>query len=121
MYIMDCVRGGQLLDRAAYMLPAGFSALLQKEVMEIRHNVEMYLLTIHTIKVEQGRDHSLELQEVGCLLPGRVSSPRGRHKDSAPAAGTRKVLAGLHVLVISTEKLFTEDWESVLDSLGESR
>ena len=42
MYIMDCVRGGQLLDRAAYMLPAGFSALLQKEVMEIRHKVEMY-------------------------------------------------------------------------------
>ena len=32
VYIMDCVRGGQLLDRAAYMLPAGFSALLQKEV-----------------------------------------------------------------------------------------
>ena len=70
--------------------------------------------------MEQGRDHSLELQEVGCLLPGRLSSTRGRHKDSAPAAGTRKVLAGLHVLVLSTEKLFTEDWESVLDSLGES-
>ena len=68
--------------------------------------------------MEQGRDHSLELQEVGCLLPGRL---RGRHKDSAPAGGTRKVLAGLHVLVLSTEKLFTEDWESVLDSLGESR
>ena len=75
----------------------------------------------HCVQVEQGRDHSLELQEVGCLLPGRVSSTRGRHKDSAPAAGTRKVLAGLHVLVLSTEKLFTEDWESVLDSLGESR
>ena len=78
------------------------------------------VVSTHCVQVEQGRDHSLELQEVGCLLPGRLSSTRGRHKDSAPAAGTRKVLAGLHVLVLSTEKLFTEDWESVLDSLGES-
>ena len=32
--------------------------------------------------------------------------------------GCRKILSGLHVLVISTDKHFTDDWQSVLDSLG---
>merc|ERR1711874_926583 len=32
----------------------------------------------------------------------------------------RKVLSGVNVLILSNNKLFTEDWQSVLDSLGAS-
>ena len=41
-----------------------------------------------------------------------------RAKDEDTNVGCRKILSGLHVLIISTDKLFTDDWQSVLDSLG---
>jgi len=103
IYILDCVRSGKLLERAAYLLPAGFSVLLMKNV-------------------EQGQDYKTELQCNGCLLPyppatGTRQSARVKAED---AVNHRKVLSGLHVLVISTDRHFTEDWQSVLVSLGAS-
>ena len=41
-----------------------------------------------------------------------------RVKVEEASVGCRKILSGLHVLIISTDKLFTDDWQSVLDSLG---
>ena len=41
-----------------------------------------------------------------------------RAKDEDTTVGCRKILSGLHGLIISTDKLFTDDWQSVLDSLG---
>ena len=41
-----------------------------------------------------------------------------RAKDEDTTVGCRKILSGLHVLIISTDKPFTDDWQSVLDSLG---
>ena len=72
--------------------------------------------------VEQARDYNGELSAFGCLLPyppatsTRMSS-RAKQETSEVAAA-KKVLTGLHVLVLSTDKHFTEDWQSVLDSLG---
>ena len=72
--------------------------------------------------VEQARDYKGELSTFGCLLPyppatsTRMSS-RAK-QETSEAAAAKKVLTGLHVLVLSTDKHFTEDWQSVLDSLG---
>jgi len=102
VYILDCVSSGSLLDRGAYLLPAGFSKLLMREV-------------------EQGQDCNQELRINDCLLPSppatstRLSS---RVKEEDMNVSCRKILSGLHVLIISTDKLFTDDWQSVLDSLG---
>ena len=41
-FILDSVQSGQLLDRAAYRLPAGFSKLLGKEVEQF-HNYQAEL------------------------------------------------------------------------------
>ena len=70
--------------------------------------------------VEQLQDYKHELNVNGCLLPyppatGTRQSARVKTEDNH-----RKVLSGLHVLVISTDKHFTEDWQSVLVSLGNS-
>ena len=87
--------------QAAYLLPAGFSALLQKNV-------------------EQARDYKGELSAFGCLLPyPPATSTRLSSRNKQETSETfKKVLSGLHVLVLSTDKHFTEDWQSVLDSLG---
>ena len=50
VYILDCVSSSSLLDRGAYLLPAGFSTLLMQEV-------------------EQGKDCNQELRINDCLLP----------------------------------------------------
>ena len=73
--------------------------------------------------VEQGQDYKNELNMNGCLLPyppatGTRQSSRVKAEDSV---NHRKVLSGLHVLVISTDRHFTEDWQSVLVSLGKSK
>jgi CheY-like chemotaxis protein len=102
VYILDCVSSSSLLDRGAYLLPAGFSTLLMQEV-------------------EQGKDFNQELRINDCLLPSPpATSTRlsNRVKDEEANVSCRKILSGLHVLIISTDKLFTDDWQSVLDSLG---
>ena len=96
IYILDCVASSSLLDRKAYHLPAGFSSLLMMEV-------------------EQGQDCSAELRANDCLLP--VRGTRQRREEDPMLAG-RRILSGLHVLVISLESDFTSDWQSVLTSLG---
>ena len=71
--------------------------------------------------VEQGRDYKGELTAFGCLLPyPPATSTRlsARAKQETSETSFKKVLSGLHVLVLSTDKHFTEDWQSVLDSLG---
>jgi len=104
IYILDCVRSSKLLDRAAYLLPAGFSVLLMRNV-------------------EQGQDNSCDLNVNGCLMPyppatsTRLSS-RVKNDDAAAGTSRTKVLSGLHVLLLSTDKQFNRDWQSVLDSLG---
>ena len=35
--------------------------------------------------------------------------------ESSP---NKKILSGLHVLVLTKEKTFADDWQSVLDSIG---
>jgi hypothetical protein len=102
-YILDSTAAGRKLDyQANYLLPAGKSDLLQKEV-------------------EQGQDVSVELRAQGCLVPATPATST-RHRGSSTSRDTigRKVLSGVNVLIISTNKLFTEDWQSVLDSLGAS-
>ena len=91
------------MDRAAYLLPAGFSSLLMREV-------------------EQGQDNREDLRVNECLLP---LAPANRTRQSRKgkddeSSGCRKILSGLHVLVISRDKRFSQDWQSVLDSLGAS-
>ena len=103
LFILDSVRQGALVDRAAYLLPAGFSSLLMREV-------------------EQGQDNTEDLRVNECLLPLAPAnrtrqSRKGKDDDSS---GCRKILSGLHVLVISRDKRFSQDWQSVLDSLGAS-
>jgi len=96
LFILDCVASASLQEHKAYLLPAGFSCLLMRDV-------------------EQGQDCTHDLRINDCLLPVRGS--RQRREDQEAAAG-RRVLSGLHVLVISTEEAFTEVWQSVLNSLG---
>lgn len=96
LFILDCVASASLQEHKAYLLPAGFSCLLMRDV-------------------EQGQDCTHDLRINDCLLPVRGS--RQRREDQEAVAG-RRVLAGLHVLVISTEEPFTEVWQSVLNSLG---
>ena len=89
LFILDSVRLGHLVDKAAYLLPAGFSELLMREV-------------------EQGQDNREEL---------RVNRTRQSRKGKeVEVSGCRKILSGLHVLVISKDKRR----QSVLDSLGAS-
>ena len=108
-FILDSVRLKRLAERSAYLLPAGFSELLGREV-------------------EQRQDNSEELRVSECLLP---LAPANRTRQSRKVTeeetvpGTqvwrgRKILSGLHVLVISRDQRFTQDWQSVLDSLGAS-
>ena len=103
LFILDSVRLGHLVDKAAYLLPAGFSELLMREV-------------------EQGQDNREELRVNECLLP---LAPANRTRQSrkgkeVEVSGCRKILSGLHVLVISRDRRFSQDWQSVLDSLGAS-
>ena len=102
VYILDCVRMKELLDKRAYLLPAGYSDLLIKEV-------------------EQAQDLRAELSVNGCLLPhppATSTRQSARAKQDLDTTSGKKVLSGIHVLVLSTDKHFTEDWQSVLDSLG---
>merc|ERR1719347_675504 len=55
VYILDCAAAGELLDRTAYLLPAGFSTLLMREV-------------------EQRQDCRQELRINDCLLPSPPST-----------------------------------------------
>ena len=109
-FILDSVNENRLRDRSAYLLPAGFSELLGREV-------------------EQDQDYREELRVNECLLPlapaNRTRQSRKvKEVDTAVArgggGGCRKILSGLHVLVISSDQRFTQDWQSVLDSLGAS-
>ena len=107
-FILDSVNENRLRDRSAYLLPAGFSELLGREV-------------------EQEQDYREELRVNECLLPlapaNRTRQSRKvKEVDTAVAGpgGWRKILSGLHVLVISSDQRFTQDWQSVLDSLGAS-
>jgi hypothetical protein len=95
LYILDCVASSSLQEHKAYLLPAGFSSLLMREV-------------------EQGQDCSHDLRVNDCLLPVRGTRQR-REED---VAGERRVLSGLHVLVISRDAAFTEVWQGVLSALG---
>ena len=106
-FILDSVRFKRLAERSAYLLPAGFSELLGREV-------------------EQNQDNREELRVNECLLP---LAPANRTRQSRKvkevesgggSGGWRKILSGLHVLVISSDQRFTQDWQSVLDSLGAS-
>ena len=98
LFIYDCVAAQSLQEYKAYLLPAGFSCLLMREV-------------------EQGQDCSHDLRVNDCLLPTRVSRQR---KDEDASMSSKRILSGLHVLVISVEEAFTEVWQSVLNSLGAS-
>jgi len=102
MYLEDCETAGRKLDyRPAYLLPAGSSSLLMMEV-------------------EQGQDCKTDLQMNGCLLPSPPAtstrlSNKSKEVESSP---NKKILSGLHVLVLTKEKTFADDWQSVLDSIG---
>merc|ERR1719481_690204 len=99
VYIHDCVSSGKLLERTAYLLPAGFSTLLMREV-------------------EQRQDCRQELRINDCLLPSPpATSTRQSNRTKEDDLG-RKILSGLHVLVLSTDRDFTGDWGVVLDALG---
>jgi len=95
LFLFDCVAAQSLQEYKSYLLPAGFSTLLMREV-------------------EQGQDCTNDLRVNDCLLPCRVSRQR---KDEDASL---KCLSGLHVLVVSVEEAFTEVWQSVLNSLGAS-
>lgn len=104
-FVLDSVRLNCLADRSSYLLPAGFSSLLMREV-------------------EQDQDNTEELRLNECLLPlapaNRTRQSRRAKEEDQVGWGSRKILSGLHVLVISEEQSFTQDWQSVLDSLGAS-
>ena len=95
LFLYDCVAAQSLQEFKSYLLPAGFSCLLMREV-------------------EQGQDCTNDLRVNDCLLPCRVSRQR---KDEDASLNC---LSGLHVLVVSVEEAFTEVWQSVLNSLGAS-
>ena len=101
-FILDSVRLNCLAERSGYLLPAGFSSLLGRAV-------------------EQGQDNREELRINECLLPlapaNRTRQSR-KVKEEETYGACRKILSGLHVLVISKDQRFTQDWQSVLDSLG---
>ena len=96
LFLYDCVAAQSLQEYKSYLLPAGFSCLLMREV-------------------EQGQDCSHDLRVNDCLLPTRMSRQR---KDEDASVTGKRILSGLHVLVISKEEAFTEVWQSVLNSLG---
>ena len=98
LFLYDCVAAQSLQEYKSYLLPAGFSCLLMREV-------------------EQGQDCSHDLRVNDCLLPTRVSRQR---KDEDASVSGKRILSGLHVLVVSAEEAFTEVWQSVLNSLGAS-
>jgi len=98
LFLYDCVAAQSLQEYKSYLLPAGFSCLLMREV-------------------EQGQDCSHDLRVNDCLLPTRVSRQR---KDEDTSVNGKRILSGLHVLVVSAEEAFTEIWQSVLNSLGAS-
>ena len=104
-FILDSVNENRLRDRSAYLLPAGFSELLGREV-------------------EQDQDYREELRVNECLLPlapaNRTRQSRRAKEEEEQSGGSRRILSGLHVLVISQDQNFTQDWQSVLDSLGAS-
>jgi len=101
-YIHDCQSSGRRLDyRPAYLLPAGQSSLLMKDV-------------------EQEHDYRKDLQVYGCLLPSPPANST-RHSSKSKVvepASQKKILSGLHVLVLSKDKGFCDDWQSVLNSVG---
>lgn len=98
LFLYDCVAAQSLQEVKAYLLPAGFSCLLMREV-------------------EQGQDCLHDLRVNDCLLPTRMSRHR---KEEDSSVNGKRILSGLHVLVISVEEAFTEIWQSVLNSLGAS-
>ena len=104
-FVLDSVRLNRLADRSSYLLPAGFSSLLMREV-------------------EQEQDNTEELRLNECLLPlapaNRTRQSRRAKEEEEQSGGSRRILSGLHVLVISQDQNFTQDWQSVLDSLGAS-
>jgi len=100
MYIYDCVNAGRCLPyRPAYLLPAGTSSLLMMDV-------------------EQGQDCRRDLQINGCILPSPPATSTRLSNKSKEVEVSKKILSGLHVLVLTKDKGFADDWQSVLNSIG---
>jgi len=101
-FVLDSSRAGKRLDYKHYLLPAGQSELLQMEL-------------------EQGENYRKDLEASGCIQPmppATSTRHRGSRGDADDTPARKKILSGLHVLVLSKDKLFTEDWQSVLDAIG---
>ena len=67
--------------------------------------------------VEQGQDCRTDLQVNGCLLPSPPATSTRKAKEGEAVAPS-KILSGLHVLIVTMDKDFADDWQSVLDSIG---
>jgi len=89
------------VERDIYFLPAGNSTLLLEDV-------------------EQFKDYTKDLALYECLLPSPpATSTRLSNKfKDAETISHKKILSGLNVLIISKNKEFTVDWQSVLVAMG---
>ena len=100
-YILDSVSLGKLVERDIYLLPAGNSTLLLEDV-------------------EQFKDYTKDLAMFECLLPSppATSTRLSNKSKDTETISHKKILSGLNVLIISTNKEFTVDWQSVLVAMG---
>ena len=72
--------------------------------------------------MEQFKDYTRDLAFNGCLLPSppATSTRLSNKTKDTEKAPRRSILSGLHVVIISNDKEFTSDWQSVLIAMGAS-